>query len=645
VTSLLDAWLPATVPWRLYRARSVVARILALEEGLSRLDDRALSERSLALRYRAQCGEPLERLLVEAFGLVREAARRSIGLAHFDTQLLAGVLLHRRTIAEMQTGEGKTLTATLPLFLQALSGKGVHLATANDYLARRDSEWMRPVFTALGMSVGVVLGGQSQSERRQAYICDVTYGTAREFGFDFLRDRLRAREAAEGASLLFAGNAPEKAAGASFAPVQRGRQFMLVDEADSLLIDEARVPLVISAGSGEGKGDDAAIYRWAADGARQLVEETHYTLDAEQKRIELRAAGREQVRLLAKPRELAAFGLPELYDAIERGVRVERYYLRDRHYVIRDGKVVIVDEFTGRPSEGRQWRDGIHQAIQAKEGLTITPASGAAAQITVQEFFAQYRYLAGMTGTAAPSAGEFRRVYQLAVATIPTHRPSLRVQLPDRVLPDATAKWLAIVGEIREMLKTGRPVLVGTRSIDKSEALSRLLTEAEIPHRVLHARNLAAEAEIVADAGNRGAVTVATNMAGRGTDIRLAPDVADLGGLHVVCSELHDAARIDRQLIGRCARQGDPGSYRQFLALDDEILDNGFGPDRAARFRQMHSGKSDALDSLAGWFYRAQRRVERRHRSDRQLLIHQATERRLLHERMGQDPWLDAGGE
>ncbi|HTI49768.1 MAG TPA: translocase [Planctomycetaceae bacterium] len=644
---LLDSWLPTPLPWRLQRARKVVAGILSAEGPLRALSREQLAERSLALRYRAQCGEPLERILIEAYSLVRESARRTIGMTHFETQLLGGVLLHRRTIAEMPTGEGKTLTATLPLYLGALPDKGAHLATANDYLARRDADWMRPVFAALGLSVGLVVAGQTPGERRAAYACDVTYGTAREFGFDFLRDRLRARQAAESQSLFFADDEPNSTASSSSAPVQRGLRSIVVDEADSLLIDEARVPLVISAAQPEDLAAKQALFLWSAETSRRLAEMEHFTLESEQKRAELTAAGREEVRRLSRASErakadLATIGLPEIYDAIERALRVERYYLRDRHYVVRDGKVVIIDEFTGRPSEGRQWRDGVHQAVQAKEGLPVTPASGAAAQITVQEFFSQYASLSGMTGTAAPSAGELRRVYRLAVAPIPTHRPCLRVQFPTRVLPSADAKWEAIVDEVREMQRSGRPVLVGTRSIDKSEELAARLARAGIAHRVLHARNLAAEAEIVAKAGERGQVTVATNMAGRGTDIRLGPGVADIGGLHVVCSELHDAARIDRQLIGRAARQGDPGSYRQFLSLDDEILESGLGADRAARLRRSHATAGASLDALAGWFYRAQRQVERRHRSDRQLVMHQARERRQLHERMGQDPWLDA---
>jgi preprotein translocase subunit SecA len=633
----------------LRRARGVVARILAAEGQLRTLSPRNLIEQSLALRYRSQCGEPLDRLLIEAFSLVRESARRAIGQTHFETQLMGGVLLHQRTVAEMPTGEGKTLTATLPLYLAALPGKGAHLATAIDYLARRDADWMRPVFATLGMAVGVIVAGQTPGERRAAYACDITYGTAREFGFDFLRDRLHARQMAESQNRLFPDDGPDSVGEGAFAPVQRGLRSIVVDEADSLLIDEARVPLVISAVRPDELAAKRALFLWSAQLSRQFVENEDFTLESEQKQAELTAAGRDRTRRFlqtAVPETplLATIGMREVYDAIERALRVERFYLRDRHYIVRDGKVVIVDEFTGRPSEGRQWRDGVHQAVEAKEGLPVTPASGAAAQITVQEFFSQYAHLSGMTGTAAPSGREWQRVYGLAVAPIPTHRPSLRVRFPDRVLPSADAKWEAILDEIREMRQLGRPVLVGTRSIDKSEILAGRLTRAGITHQVLHARNLSAEADIIAMAGERGQVTVATNMAGRGTDIRLGAGVADLGGLHVICSELHDAARIDRQLIGRSARQGDPGSYRQFLSLDDEILESGLGANRAARLRRAHSSAGASIDHLARWFYRAQRLVERRHRADRQLVMHQAHERRQLHERMGQDPWLDAAG-
>ncbi|MFN0053536.1 MAG: preprotein translocase subunit SecA [Planctomycetales bacterium] len=635
---LLDSWRLAAARLRLNRAHAVVGRILDLADRMAAASDSALLEQSLALRYRAQCGEVLERLAPEGYALVRETARRSIGLTPYPVQLLAGLVLQRPTIAEMQTGEGKTLAATLPLYLHALSGKGAHLATANDYLAQRDADWMRPVFAALGMTVGVVVSDGSSTDHRTAYACDVTYGTAREFGFDFLRDRLRLRQAAEGASPLFAAarGAPEPAVPHT---VQRGLHWALIDEADSLLIDEARVPLVISAAP-EDRTTAATMFRWCSELAATLQVDEHFTDDSSRRRIELTAPGRAAVRDAARPASLAAVGLPELFDGVERAVAAQRYFVRDRQYVVERGRVVIVDEFTGRPAEGRQWRDGLHQAVEAKEGLTVTPWTGSAAQITVQELFSQYEGLAGMTGTA--SAGEFQSAFGLATVAIPTHRPERRERWPDRVFRDTNAKWQAIANETREQRERGRPVLIGTRSIDRSEELSQVLTSAGIAHRVLHARHLAAEAQIVAQAGEPGCVTVATNMAGRGTDIRLGPQVAEAGGLHVIGTELHDASRIDRQLFGRCARQGDSGSYRQFLSLEDEILAAGLGAARAERIVQRGLALSD-LNHLAPQFYRAQRAVEHRHRSDRRLLMHQAHQRRTMLERMGQDPWLDVG--
>jgi len=614
--ALIESVLALSSRWRLAHLRERVGQTLALAQDCERLADAELTERSLSLRYRAKCGEPLNRLLPQAFALVREASRRTLGLVHFDVQILGGAALHAGTIVEMQTGEGKTLTATLPLFLHALSGRGAHLATANDYLAARDADWMRPIYAALGLSVAAVLAASTVAERRAAYGCDVTYGTAKEFGFDFLRDRLRLRDRAafRGGSLAV----PADGANGSreLETVQRKLHYALVDEADSLLIDEARIPLVISAGADNEFETERSAFRWSAQAVTQFAEKTHFLRDEAQKRTELTAEGRHLVRVLSKPAQLDSWRLPVLYEFIERAIRADRELVRDRQYVVRDGRVVIVDEFTGRMAEGRQWRDGLHQAVEAKEGLDISVRRGLAAQITVQRFFSLYRNLAGMTGTAVSSAREFRKVYGLPVANIPTNRPCLRTQWPDRILPDAARKWAAVVAEVRELVALGRPVLVGARSIDKSERLSELLKHAGILHSVLHARRLADEAVVVARAGERGRVTVATNMAGRGTDIRLGRGVAELGGLHVVGTELHESARIDRQLFGRCARQGDPGSYRQFVALDDEI------PER-----------------------RTQRQVERRYLADRRILMKLAERRQRLHERLGQDPYLDAVDE
>ncbi len=620
------------------RLREQVRRVVELERECKALVPAELAEQSLSLRYRAKCGESLDLLLPQAFALVRESARRTIGLTHFEVQILGGAALHAGTIAEMQTGEGKTLTATLPLYLRALAGKGAHLATANDYLARRDADWMRPVFAALGLTVGAITSATPRSERNAAYGCDITYSTAREFGFDFLRDRLQTRQVTEARMLYSTSSADDGAGRKEPSGVQRDLHFAVVDEADSLLIDEARIPLIISTRSNSDDVAEKCAFLWSAQVVSQFVEKDAFTIDPVHKRIELSGAGRQKVRTLAKPSQIDTLRLTHLYEFVERAIRVERDFLRERHYVIRDGKVAIVDEFTGRIAEGRQWRDGIHQAIEAKEGLDVSLAGGSAARITVQEFFSLYRGLGGMTGTAAGSAGEFRKGCGLPVVTIPTNRPCRRERLPDRILDTAESKWAAVVDETRAIHATGRPVLIGTRSIDKSDELSGLLQrQAGIEHAVLHARHLADEAAIVANAGEFGRVTVATNMAGRGTDIRLADGVATIGGMHVIGTELHDSSRIDQQLFGRAGRQGEPGSCRQFMALEDEILKQAFGMARAETLR-----KSLPQDHMAALYRKAQRTIERRHFHDRQMLTKQAERRRHLHERLGQDPYLDA---
>ncbi|HUG90513.1 MAG TPA: translocase [Planctomycetaceae bacterium] len=639
-----------------------VRRILADQERLRPLPDDLLRKESLALRYRARSGEPLARLIVPAFALVREAAARRLGMQHFEVQLLGGIAMNAGCIAEMDTGEGKTFTATLTMYLNALLGRGAHLATANDYLARRDAEWMRPVYESLGVTVGVVESQLPRHLRQAAYACDITYGTAKEFGFDFLRDRLLLRRLEDGQSSVLAAMLGQEAELDRGRRLQREPWFALIDEADSILIDEARTPLILSAAPAADALAASAAFRWAAAVAGQFVEHEHFTCDVPRKSVELTAAGRQLARSLPKPDEMASVPQLTIYEYTERAVKVARDYHRDRHYVVRPaagspsageaagsaleggGEVVIVDEYTGRLAEGRRWRDGIHQAVEAKEGLEVSVATGHAAQITVQELFQQYRKLGGMTGTASNSARELRKVYGLRVVPIPTNRPCLRQRLADRVFGTADAKWTAIVDEIREVHATGRPVLVGTRSIESSDHLSRLLTDAGIAHRVLHARHLAAEAEIVAGAGQPGQVTVATNMAGRGTDIQLGEGVADRGGLHVVCTEMHDSGRIDRQLAGRCGRQGDPGTFRQFLALDDDILREGYGPERAARIAEAGRNGRGAFDEHARMFRSAQLRLERRHLRDRKLLMHYVKQRTKLQERLGQDPYLDTPG-
>ncbi len=620
----------------------LINRIESLDATYAALDDAQLRQRSLALRYRALSGEPLDRLLPEAFALVRQATARTLAQRHYPVQLLGGIAMHFGCIAEMQTGEGKTLTATLPLYLAALLDRGAHLATANDYLAERDAAQTREALRLLGMTVGVIQSQTPRHQRAAAYRCDITYAASRELGFDFLRDRLLRGAAADDRSALFDRLMGRNADGDGNQPVQRPLHFCLVDEADSILIDEARTPLIVSSLPGSSQETAAALYRWAAQAAGQFDEGRDYDYDEQRRRLHLNQAGRRRARQVPIPPELAQLTMYDLYEQIERAIQVGREFHRDQQYVVRDGEVVIVDENTGRLTEGRKWRDGIHQAVEAREGLEISDATGEAARVTVQDLFRQYQRLAGMTGTAWPSRRELKRIYNLPVQVIPTHRPSRRQRLPDRVLGTAERKWLAVVSEVQEMQRRGRPVLVGTRSIENSETLSRYLAEAGIEHEVLNANRHAAEAAIVAEAGRRGKVIVATNMAGRGTDIKLEAEVEAAGGLHVIGTELHDSARIDRQLIGRCARQGDRGSYRQFMALDDQVLQAAFGPVKAERLRRLGQSDRDAWPRLASRFRRAQRIVDRRHSRGRRLLLFQEKQRRRMQEEMGQDPYLDS---
>ncbi len=615
--------------------------INGLEPVLQGESDAQLRRRSLSLRFRAKSGERLDRMLVEAFALVREAAVRTLELRHFDVQMIGGMALFYGNIAEMDTGEGKTLTATLPMYLRALPGKGAHLATVNDYLACRDAETMKPIYRLLGLTIGVIETPDTSDKRRSAYACDITYGTAKEFGFDFLRDRLLLRRMGRQAADFLGEGSSERWDQGGEQPVQRGPYFALVDEADSVLIDEARTPLIIGSLGDKAREQVVATYQWAAEHAPQFVEDEHYDYEHDTKKVELTQVGRQFLRSLTQPELLRTVGLVDLYQYMERAIRVHRDYHLDRQYVVRDGEIVIVDEFTGRLAEGRKWRDGIHQAVEAKEKVEVTVPTGQAARITVQDLFLRYRYLAGMTGTARTSAREFRKIYKMRVIAIPTNKPVQRRRLPTRIYGTAEAKWHAIADEVLELHQQGRPVLIGTRSIDKSEHLSRLLSERGTPHQVLNANEIAKEADIVALAGQAGKVTVATNMAGRGTDIKLGEGVPEAGGLHVIVTEMHDAARVDRQLCGRCGRQGDPGTYRFFLALEDEILESGLGPKRGDKFKELGAKTTGQLDALARVFRKAQRKVERRHFRDRNVLLHHERQRKKMQREMGQDPYLD----
>lgn len=641
----LGSYLSTGISPRMLRWRRHLQAINALELDLKREETSALRKRSLALRYRAKSGEKLSALLPEAYALVREAGRRALSMRHYDVQMVGGICLFEGCIAEMQTGEGKTLTATLPLYLHSLVGKGAHLATVNDYLARRDAEWMTPLYELLGLTVGCIQTPDDQTARRKSYSASVTYGTAKEFGFDFLRDRLLLR-AQNRLQTEMLGDGDDGFRGGGDQPVMRGMHFCLVDEADSILIDEARTPLIIGSLEDTVRDQIVETYRWAAEHASSFVIEEHFTIEDDTKRYELTSRGRQRVRSLPKNDLVRTTGLVDLYEFAERAIKVYREFLLDRQYVVRpdqqgQDEIVIVDEFTGRLAEGRKWRDGIHQAIEAKEQIEISVPTGQAARITVQDLFLRYPHLAGMTGTAATSARELKKIYRTPVIRVPTNRPPQRERLADCVLGNMQKKFVAVVDEVVQMHQVGRPVLIGTRSIDKSIRLSELLVAAGIEHQILNANNVEAEAEIVLQAGQQGKVTVATNMAGRGTDIKLGPGVEALGGMHVICTELHDAARIDRQLIGRCGRQGDRGSYRQYLSLDDDILASGFGPGRAERLKEAGERQRGNLPRFAGLFRKAQKKVERKHFRDRMVLLHHERERKKIQREIGQDPYLD----
>jgi len=618
----------------------LVPRINALEPVFEPLTDDELKHRSHELRLRARQGDSLNSLLVEAYALVREAAKRTIGQRHFDVQILGGIAIHNKCISELETGEGKTLVATMPAFLNALPGKGVHVVTVNDYLARRDAEWMMPIYNLLGMSVGCIQTGQSDGSRRAAYASDITYGTSKEFGFDFLRDELKRlqlgdthRKSFEQVFLGSGGHVESEL------PVQRTHFYAVVDEADSILIDEARTPLIIGANN-QPTQEEAAAYYGADQLAETLVRVKDYKYDPLERKAELTAPGRRKVQARGVHPAFVTLTVDGLYEYVERSLRAQIAYLRDRDYVVHEGEIVIVDEFTGRMMPGRQWQDGLHQAIQAKEKLEITLETITAARVTVQDFFKRYDKLAGMTGTATSDGPELRRIYKVGVMKVPTNRPCRRVWLPDRVFSTEEEKFRAVADQIIEWNKSGVPVLIGTRSIEKSERLSRLLAEAGIEHQILNAKNHEVEAQIVAQAGQAGKVTVATNMAGRGTDIKLGEGVAALGGLHVIGTERHEARRIDRQLSGRCARQGDPGFAQFFISLEDEIIE-AFGEKPAARIRKKYAGRGELTSiRMRRLFVAAQRKKERQHFKDRKLLMHYEKQRAEMRKNMGLNPVL-----
>jgi preprotein translocase subunit SecA len=535
---------------------------------LKALSKEELSWQASSLRATLRTSGLAEENVARSFALVREMASRCLEMRPFDVQIVGGWVLLNGMVAEMQTGEGKTLTATLPACTLALAGVPVHIVTVNDYLAKRDAGWMGPLYRALGLSVGTVTHALGLEERRRAYRCDVTYCTNKEIVFDYLRDRL---ELGRRPGHIQARLDPLQGPGSRFDRLRlRGLHFAIVDEADSVLIDEARVPLIIS-----GAGNDtyeAEVYRQAMEIAERLEAGKDYKADPARRTVEWTKPGRVGLEELS--REAGPFwtSRPRREELVRLALTALHLYRRDKDYVVKAGKVVIVDEYTGRLMPGRTWEGGLHQLIETKECCELSVRTEVLARISYQRFFRRYLQLAGMTGTALEAAREFWTVYRLPVISVPTNRQMRRRGLPMRIYPRIDDKWSAVVAQISELNAAGRPILVGTRTVAASEHLARLLGEAGVPCRVLNALQDEEEAEIIAQAGQRGRVTVATNMAGRGTDIRLGPGVADLGGLHVIATELHDARRIDRQLFGRCGRQGDPGTYEAFVSLEDDLI-------------------------------------------------------------------------
>lgn len=620
------------------RWRAMARDIIHRCDKLNSLSDEELTIEGRKIRWEAKAGAPLDKLLPDAYALVRQSARRVLKMSHFEVQIMGAIALFEGHIAEMQTGEGKTLTATMPSFLRALPGNGCHVITVNDYLAERDCEIMGPVHRKLGLTVGNILEPMEPDERRENYAADITYGTSKEMGFDFLRDRLRMGASLdEGPSLRKFARTLQ----GSEEPVQRGHYFCLIDEADSILIDEARTPLIIGLTQPNDPGT-VNLFRWSNRATFQLEPREDYVYEPDKRSAWLTDAGCRKVVLMAKPSLMNSMDTERIYTQVEKALTAKHAFEKDRDYVIVDDKVMIVDEGTGRIMDGRKWQDGLHQAIEAKELVPITAATGEAARITVQSFFRNYTNLCGMTGTALPAKRELWKTYRLKVTKIPTNKKCVRRGLPVRVFKSQDAKRQAIAKSIEEMAHQGRSILVGTPSVEASEALCALLAEHKIESKVLNAKYHEVEAEIVKEAGKPGKVTIATNMAGRGTDIILEKAVKEAGGLHVIATEMHSSKRIDRQLIGRSARQGDPGSYQFFLSLEDELL-------RCREPREILRRQKMAIGNKSGeigkrwhrFFIKVQNFLAKQHRKQRKSLLKQERMRLEQYENMGLDPYLE----
>lgn len=621
------------------RWQAMAKKVVRRSEELNKLADDELTTAGRRLRWEAKAGTPLDKLLIEAYALVRQSARRVLNMQHFEVQVMGAIALFEGHIAEMQTGEGKTLTATMPSFLRALPGNGVHVITVNDYLAERDCETMGPVLRKLGLTVGNILEPMEPDERRENYACDVTYGTSKEMGFDFLRDRLRKGAAPDDTGPSLRKFVRTLQGGEE--PVQRGHYYALIDEADSILIDEARTPLIIGLTQPNDPGT-VNLFRWSNRATFQLEPREDYVYEPERRSAWLTDAGCRKVVLMAKPSLMNSMDTERIYTQVEKALTAKHAFEKDRDYVIVEDKVMIVDEGTGRVMDGRKWQDGLHQAIEAKELVPITAATGEAARITVQSFFRNYVNLSGMTGTAIPAKRELRKTYKLKVTRIPTNKKCIRYGKPNRLFKTQDAKREAIAGEIERLIQEGRSVLVGTPSVEASELLAVVLKKHGIDAQILNALYHEQEAEIVKGAGAAGRVTIATNMAGRGTDIILDEDVRKSGGLHVIATEMHSSKRIDRQLVGRAARQGDPGSFQFFLSLEDELL-RCREPAEVMRRQKIAIGNKagELTRSWQRYFKRVQRFLEKTHRKQRKNLLKQERMRLEQYENMGLDPYLE----
>ncbi|MBY1592287.1 preprotein translocase subunit SecA, partial [Clostridioides difficile] len=578
--SVLDVILDKTDELEIKKLNNIVDKIDALEDKIQILDDEALKNMTNVFKDKLSKGETLDDILPEAFAVVREVSKRILGMRQYRVQLIGGIVLHQGKIAEMRTGEGKTLVGVAPVYLNALTGKGVHVITVNDYLAQRDKELMQPVYEFLGLTVGVIINGQQPVERKLQYQCDITYGTNNEYGFDYLRDNMVTQKS-------------EK--------VQRELNFAIVDEVDSILIDEARTPLIIAGGGDEG----TKLYELANAFIKNIRDED-FEMDRKDKTIALTASGLSKAEKFFGIENITHIDNIEIFHHVNQSLRAHKLMNIDVEYVVRDNEILIVDEFTGRIMDGRRFTDGLHQAIEAKEGVKINDESKTMATVTFQNFFRLYSKLSGMTGTAKTEESEFEATYKINVVQIPTNKPVIRADLHDKVFKTERAKYNAVVEEIIRINKTKQPVLVGTVSIEKSEKLSKLLKKKGVKHEVLNAKQHDKEAEIISKAGKLGSVTIATNMAGRGTDISLGAGdkeeeekVKELGGLYVIGTERHETRRIDNQLRGRSGRQGDPGTSRFFVSLEDEVIKLYGGKSIEKILKRMNANEDDALESKA----------------------------------------------